>query len=376
MSDRTGQYVEAEMLVGFIRDVVNQRKIVENQPINWELLYKTADYHNVANLLYYAVLRMHQDIPREWSSRFSQKYRNAVVFENQYKKVVDAVLWNCRRQGIHVMVLEDYIYWDYYPMPEMRPAMGVEFLVDRGRRQEIDRMMHSMDFIPQVGEYGYSRSGLQIGFWEKLPFTDKRTAKYFGKSVRAMPREKGENYVHIFREPTSFIFLMCCKAQRFAEEEFDIRDMLDIWLCYRSRERGSDWVAIMKRLKKLGLWDFANRMLTLAEKWFGSGWIESEQELYDDLAAFIFSKGADGRNTAMKVLPLFKRVVKYRQKQEKQKRRKMFEDWLFPDQEYMQMLYPRMGKHRLLLPLCWLRRLCRTLVQRIRQKFGRNLQKE
>lgn len=374
MSDRRDQYVETRKLVGFLRDIINQRKIVENQPINWEVLFKTADYHNVANLLYYALLRLHQEVPREWSLRFSQKYRKAVILEEQYKNVVEAVLWHCEEQGIHVMVLDDFILRDYYSMPEMRAMPGVEFLVEKRRRPEIDRMMHSMDFIPVVGEYSYMRSGLNLVFRERLPFADKKTANYFGKSLRFMPKAQDGYYAHAFKEPSLFIFLIACKAERFALEELDIRDMLDIWLCYRSQERGNAWLGIIKKLKRLRLWEFTNRMLTLSDHWFGSGTLEGEPELYEDLESFVFSKGADGRQTAMKILPLLRRTIRHREKQEKKKRRKSFERWLFPEQEYMQIIYPRMGKYKIFLPVCWVRRLLRTLFSHIRQKLQRTRQ--
>jgi len=376
MSVRGSQYVEARKVIELLRNVLNQSRVAENRPFNWELLFKTADYHNVANILYYALLRLRQDVPQEWMARFSQKYRRAVVLEEQYKNVVEAVLWNCEEEGIHALALDEYILRGYYPMPEMRALSSVEILVEKKCRPDIDRMMHHMDFIPVVGEYSYTRSGVELRFLESYPFKDRKLAKKAGKSLGFLPRAEGGRYVHAFKEPALFVFLMCCKAQRFALEEFDIRDMLDIWLFYRAEERGKSWTSIMKKLKKLRLWDFTDRMLTLAGSWFGGIEIERDEELFGDLEAFIFTKGAVGRTSAMAVLPLFRKMIKLREKEERKKERGSLAKWIFPGRDYMQILYPRMGKYRILLPVCWVRRLTRSLFSIVKQKLFKRKKEE
>ncbi len=372
MSVRGNQYVEARRVVELLRDVLNQSKIAENRPTNWEQLFRTADYHNVANILYYAMLRMRQDIPKEWKNQFSQKYRRAVISEEQYKNVVEAIFWHCEEEGIHILALEDYILRSYYPMPEMRALTEVTLLVEKHCRPEVDRLMHSMDFVPIVGEYCYERSGLVIRFLEKFPFDNKKTGRIAGGRLKFLPRVEDGRYVHEYREPGLFVFLMGCKAQRFAMEQFDIRDLLDIWLYYRSQERGKNWTTIMKRLKKLRLWEFTDRMLTLAGSWFGGTVIEWEEELYGSLEAFIFTKGAAGRSAALQILPLLRIMAKRRAMEDQKKEPGNFAGWVFPDQEYMRLLYPRMGKHRIFLPLCWVRRLLRGTLSAIGKKlFGK-----
>lgn len=312
MSGRGNQYVEARRVVELLKCVINQSRIAENRPTNWEQLFRVAEYHHVANILYYALLRMKQEVPKEWRDQFVQKYRRAVMEAEQYKNVAEAVFWNCEEEGIHILALDDYILRDYYPMPEMRAIHRLSFWVEKDCRPEVDKMMHTMDFVPIVGEYSYERNGVSLHFLEDLPFATKKMRKKGGGSLRFLPKAQNGRYVHEYREPGLFVFLMCCKAQKFAIEMFDIRDLLDIWLFYRSRERGRDWQTIIRKLKKLRLWNFTDHMLTLAGSWFGGATIDREEELFGELEAFIFTKGGAGKRAASEILPLCRTMIKMR----------------------------------------------------------------
>ena len=79
-------------------------------------------------------------------------------------------------------------------------------------------------------------------------FGNKKLTRYFSMPVKSLPRKEDSLYVHKMEEPGLFIYLMCSKAQRFVDGEFDLRDMVDIWLYYRAVVRGSSWKYIMKQL--------------------------------------------------------------------------------------------------------------------------------
>ncbi len=378
-----GNYLEAEKLIDCLKAVINQQKIPANDILmNWELFFKTADFHHVSNMVYYTVMGMKQGIPQEWPNRFAVRYRKAVAAEEQYRNLVEAVLWNCDQNGIHVMALDDAIYPGFYPMREMRLVDKADFWVEGKKRGELDRMMYCLDFIPeentQPGVYRYTRSGVCLTFYEKLIFGNKKLTRYFSMPVKSLPRKEDSLYVHKMEEPGLFIYLMCSKAQRFVDGEFDLRDMVDIWLYYRAVVRGSSWKYIMKQLGRLEVWNFTNKMLDLTDIWFGGGGVrEAEsQETFEELENYIFFKGAQGQETAMQILPLLKQTIREKRKKQKKEKRIKIQKWMFPDREYMTMIYPRMGKYRILLPLCWMRRLVRSFFIYIKTKLRKKRKME
>lgn len=369
-----GNYLEAEKLIDCLKAVINQQKIPQNDvALDWELFYKTADYHHVSNMIYYAVLGMRPALPQEWVSRFSARYRKAVISEEQYSNLVEAVLWDCEQRGIHIMALDSWIYRRFYPIPEMRLTDKAEFRVEAKKKAEIDRMMYRLDFIPETdsvsGGYSYTRSGLRLVFYEKMEYGSRKMTRYFGIPVKLLPRVQEREYVHRMEEPDLFVFLMCNKAQRFTEGEFDLRDMIDIWLYYRAIVRGSGWNGIIKRLTGLRVWKFVNYMIALAQVWFGGGIPGEEQPLLEELEKYILNKGTQGQEAAKRILPLLKHTLRRKKKLHKKETRKKWHRWMFPEQEYMRFIYPRMGKYRILLPVCWLRRLGRSLFAYGRMKF-------
>ena len=206
--------------------------------------------------------------------------------------------------------------------------------------------MYCLDFIPeentQPGVYRYTRSGVCLTFYEKLIFGNKKLTRYFSMPVKSLPRKEDSLYVHKMEEPGLFIYLMCSKAQRFVDGEFDLRDMVDIWLYYRAVVRGSSWKYIMKQLGRLEVWNFTNKMLDLTDIWFGGGGVgEAEsQETFEELENYIFFKGAQGQETAMQILPLLKQTIREKRKKQKKEKRIKIQKWMFPDREYMTMIYP------------------------------------
>lgn len=369
-----GNFLEAEKLIDCLKSVINQQKIPANDvELNWELFYKTADFHHVSNMVYYAVLGMQPAVPQEWASRFAGRYRKAVAAEDQYRKLVEAVLWSCEQSGIHIMALDNYIYRDFYSMPEMRLTDCAEFLVEKKKRAEVEQMMYRLDFIPEegyaAGSYGFIRSGQRLIFHDRLIYGNKRLTRYFSMPLRTLPREDERLFVHRQGEPALFVFLMCNKAQRFTEGEFDLRDMVDIWQYYRSVVRGSSWQYIIQRLSRLRIWEFANRMLELTDIWFGGGSPGENQVIFEELEKYIFYKGTQGQETAMRVLPLLKQNIRKKKKNQKKEKRKRIQRWMFPKRDYMLLIYPKMGRYRILLPVCWLRRLVRSFFIFLRTKW-------
>lgn len=377
-----GNYLEAEKLIDCLKAVINQQKLPQNDySIDWELFYKTADYHHVSNMVYYAALGMRPSPPQDWMARFAGRYHKAVVSEEQFRNLVEAVLWNCEQSKIHIMALDNWIYQSFYPMPEMRLTDEAGFWVEGKKRADVDRMMYRLDFVPEdtdrPGVFSYVRSGIRLVYYERLEYGSRKLTAYFRGAVKSLPKEEGKEYVHKMEEPGLFVFLLCNKAQRFAEGVFDLRDMVDIWLYYRSVIRGSSWKFIMKRLTRLGIWNFTNRMLALADIWFGGGNPVDEMEILEELENYIFYKGTQGQETAMKVLPLLRQIVRSQKKKVKKDRRKKIQRWAFPGRDYMVLIYPRMGRYRLLLPVCWCRRLVRSFFQycRMRARNKRNSDK-
>lgn len=78
----------------------------------------------------------------------------------------------------------------------------------------------------------------------------------------------------------------------------------------------------------------------------------------------------------MQILPLLKQTIREKRKKQKKEKRIKIQKWMFPDREYMTMIYPRMGKYRILLPLCWMRRLVRSFFIYIKTKLRKKRKME
>ena len=67
---------EGRTLVGIVSSIIRQDsvRVVYNR-LDWEKIYRIADYHNVANIVYLGVLGKGDVLPEKWRDRFFERYQ-------------------------------------------------------------------------------------------------------------------------------------------------------------------------------------------------------------------------------------------------------------------------------------------------------------
>lgn len=371
MSEKRIRNYEVKCLLELLSAIINEEEIPKwvRQP-QWGDLYKLADYHGVANVVYYAVLASEERALAPWKPKFSERFHQSVLADQRYFTAVPQLLKLLEEYKVHCLLLTEYRMCHYYPQPDMRALKSVHLLIEKGREKKAEEAMAYLDYEEQESRTAgervfYKIPGIKVILQTDFSFTNKKMEKYFSIPVKSYEKEKNNRYIHTFLPEELYVHVIGCAAESYARGNLDIRDMLDIWVYYRRVYKELDWEQITKEIGFLKLEKFHLYLIRLAAYWFGGMLFPESDSVFEAMEKYILTKGVQGRRISATLLPLVNEVADFYAKDLKKKRREQIKIWLFPHRDYMETMFPVLKKARWLLPACRLLRLLRLGRQQV-----------
>ena len=84
---------EGRFLVKTVGGIMRQDDLREMYGrVNWEKMFREADYHKIANIIYLASLGKGDEIPERWRERFFERYQKALRFGDVYREAQQEIL--------------------------------------------------------------------------------------------------------------------------------------------------------------------------------------------------------------------------------------------------------------------------------------------
>ncbi len=374
---------EARYLLSVVSAIINQTDIPRSvRSLNWENIYKMAEYHGVAHIVYLVTLGIDDEIQRKWKKLFHDKYEESLLSQERYRSAAEMVMWQLKQNKIHALLIKDGIMSICYEPRELRALTQVRIFVGEGQEGKIHSVMRTMDFQKKEnrkidGSVYYRVPKTTVIFYTDLGFRTKRLRKYFDFPVKVIRQMEGEKYLHQFTEDEFFIYLMCDMVRKYASGDIRINNMVDYWQFYKKYGGQLNWEYIQKELTAAGILDFAQRLQKLAQVWFGeldpvlSSEYDAEQEIYQAMESYILTGGKEGREISCKLTGLIKETANLRTRARRKERIQRYRRFTFPDLKYMEKIFPILEDAPFLMPLCWLWRSILLTLRPIRKKIHR-----
>lgn len=375
---------EARYLLSMVSAIINQTEIPRSvRRLDWENIYKLADYHKVAHILYLSTLGMDEEIAQKRKTLFREKYEESLLSQERFRSAAEMVMWQLKQNKIHALLIKDGIMSSCYEPREIRALNQVRILVGEGQEAQIHSLMRSMDFQKQEnrkgrGEAYYRVPKTTVIYYTDLGFQTRQLRKYFDFPVKVIRQMEGEKYLHQFTEDEFYIYLMCDLVNQYACAEITIGNMVDYWQFYKLYKERLNWEYIDKELAAAGVLDFAHRLQNLAHIWFGgeseafSAQYEAEIDVYQAMELYIFTRGSEGREASMKLTELVKEFTSRQARERREERMRRFRKFLFPDRRYMENIFPILEDAPFLLPVFWLwRSVLLSILMPIKKKIYR-----
>ena len=357
---------EERYLMTLLSAVMNQKQSQEPiRSLDWEKMYRLADYHHVAHAVYYGIMGLEEAIPDTIRERFFQKYLEAVHRTDRLQKSEGQILTLMERRKIPCFSISYTNLVQCYPIEEMCCRDSIEIGVSRKGMYSVSHLLQEVDFEEKQTDDSvrcyYRIPGIRVLNYTSTVFFSKSMRRFFKQLLLTLPLKKGSRCIRELTPDDQYLFLMCRLTDSYAKGNISLSQILDFWVFYKKYAESFKWPYIYGKLKKLKIAEFAERLEYLILRWFGTGVEIENMEIYDAMESYILSKGTEGREISSKFLPLIKTVADCYARNRRMEHIKKLVAWFFPDRRYMETIYPILGKIGFLLPVFWGIRLLRYM---------------
>lgn len=361
--------------------------------LDWERIYRVADYHKITNLVYLAMLGNGKKVPPKWQDAFAERYWQGLQYGEVCKEAEQEILALLDMREISCAILESCEFRNLYQLPEAASNVALQLLMDEesytlAKGYLIDLGYETDRFYTGFGERMKRVSGIRVEIYRKPPFQTPAYEKQLQLLLRRAFIKEPYHTVRTLSFEDRLIFYMAKCAYRYAQDELVIRELMDLYLYHRTWQEQINQSHVKKVLADFRVEELAVKLLHLAYMWFGS--LEElkleederyEPEAFDGLENRILSRGIlnnETTETEPQAVLLREMIEKSEDKERRQERFARWKQrnaerrqelgrklrWAFPEYRYMCTIYPILEKILLFLPVCWVMRLIRFLFIR------------
>lgn len=379
---------EGRFLVNVIGGIMRQEDLrVISGRIDWERMFRTADYHKIAGIVYLGSLGSGDKIPEKWQERFFKRFQESLRFGEsciERQKEVFAVF---EMMEVPLLVLSSCELRELYPTPEMASSSLLKLLFAEedyvlAKGYLID-LGYEMD--GSCGDYGERMkhpSGFTLDIYRRFPFKTKlylKRMRNMAENARLLPKS---SVLHCLTPEDQLTYMLAGASYAYASDTLQIRDVLDLYVYHTHYREKLNIETVMKRLEAFQVDGLAEKILKISYMWFGKkeefqAWktVEEETTVFDILENRILSNGVLNKESDIQAIELNHRIneaIKKEQRRElravrvnrwneKRQEIKKILRWIFPEYRYMCSIYPILEKVPVFLPFCWLWRGIRQI---------------
>lgn len=383
---------EGRSLVGIVSSIVRQDDLhVVYSRLDWERMFRLADFHKVANVVYLGVLGHGDSLPDRWRERFFERYQESLLFgENCREQIAEILTWLDMREISCTLLTYEFVR-DFYRLPEMADTTPIQILLDSenyfyAKGYLIDLGYEVDQTYKGVGDRLRRVSGVPVILYYHLPFRTSKYIKNIEKLLETSYPKEPYTYIQMLPPESEFIYRMAGAAYRYVTDDLTLREVLDLLLCHRAWRDEINMEAVWRKLADFQVEELSEKILRIGYMWFGDkkdNYFQNQPEdmsVYDILEDRLLTKGIINHETdeqALKLQNLIEKDVEKERKGEywelqKEKAGKFLERikrkirWAFPDFHYMASIYPLLEKVPVLLPVFWIIRGMRLLFRTMR----------
>ncbi len=380
---------DGRSLVGIVSSIIRQNELHVNfNRIDWERMYRIADYHKVANIVYLAILGYSESVPERWRERFFGRYQESLQFGENYKESIQEVLAWLDARNISCTVLTSEIVREFYRIPEAADTSPLRIYLDEGSYTLAKGYLIDLGYEVEATYEGtgerFSRiSAIPVELYYAFPFRAARYIKEMRRLVESACEREGYKRIHALSVESEFVYRMASAAYRYVTDEVTMREIIELQVFHKTFRDRIRMDAVQKRLKDFEIDGLAEKLLRISYMWFGDrkdtyyDGLPEDMSVYDILEERLLTRGIINHETDSQALKLEKSVRKELEKEKKgerirQLKAKMKERcesamrvlrWIFPDYHYMASIYPILEKLPVLLPVFWVSRGIRLLIR-------------
>ena len=333
-------FYEGRILVNMAAFVMRQDDLKPlHGNLDWEKLFRVADYNKISNLIYLAILGNNEKIPERWKTRFYERYSDILKFNESCTEGEREILVLLELKKIPVLVLSSSSRRQLYPREEMAGESSLklffldpeDYLFAKGYLVNIGYETDTL--YPGVGEKMRIPGRFSVEIYDTFPFKTQVYQRGMEKLIqRAFLKENG-NYIYEWNAIDQIVYLMIQSSYLYVTGDLQIRHLADLYVFYRKTAAENQLQDLEDRLKEFKVNILAQKLLHLSYMWFGTreecASMETEEEelqVFDILEKNVFygMTGKFGPETDEQALDLRSDILKEEEWENRMEKRALF----------------------------------------------------
>lgn len=353
--------LEVNYLIALIASTINKRTTpAPLSTLDWRELFYLAEYHGVTNISYYSLLGIFDTVPEPWKTRFSIIFRKWVSIYTTQEKEIEMVLEELELEKIDYMLSKEWLMKRYYPQLEMRVVENIEIFIKAKQEMKVRELMRDLGYnCKEMEERSsvafYRDSKFKIVFRHKMFEDNPKLSAYYQKPWKKLKLAVGYGCRYAFTPEEHYIYMVSSVCDDYARGKASARQVIDIFLYLKKHSETLDRTYIDQEFTKLGFEKLCKCLEDVGQMWLGvyEGGETGESR---DVEEYIWSKGAFGKETSIKLLPMIVDMELWVVRETRKRKILKVIWWFFPRMSHMQNRFPSIEKRKVLLPLYWVLR--------------------
>ena len=213
-------FYEGRILVNMAASVMRQDDLKPlHGNLDWERLFRVADYNKISNLIYLAILGNNEKMPERWKTRFYERYSDILKFNESCTEGEREILVLLELKKIPVLVLSSSSRRQLYPREEMAGESSLklffldpeDYLFAKGYLVNIGYETDTL--YPGVGEKMRIPGRFSVEIYDTFPFKTQVYQRGMEKLLqRAFLKENG-NYIYEWNAIDQIVVVVLREAQ-------------------------------------------------------------------------------------------------------------------------------------------------------------------
>lgn len=341
---------------------VNNLKPDENivKQINLEELYKVCKFHMVSATVCVA-LESSGIRNEKFNEQLKKSIRNTILFDIERQKIFQEF----EQSEIWYLPLKGIIIKDLYPKNGMREMSDNDILYDKSKQQEVKEIMEKNGYhtetIGVLHHDTYTKPPvLNFELHTSLFRKESRFSTYYKNIEQKLIKDERNKYGYHLSDEDFYIFSTIHEFKHYSRSGTGIRYLLDCYVYMNAKKDTLNWNYITQEMKTLGIYDYEYKRRKIAEKIFSGNNLQELTTEEEKMLLTYLKSGVYGTT---------KRKVENGIEKEQLKHKNNVKIFyilgrVFPSYDEMKMRFPRLCKHKALLPLGYVWRLLRGILKK------------
>ena len=359
----------------------NKKTDISMQNADIRELFVLAKHHQVESLTYPLIKEVYKS-KRNAEKKILEIWKNdalkQALKQNRYMEGTTKVVRALADAGIPVIALKGIVLKDFYPKPEMRSMMDVDFLIKDIHMNSVIKILKKIGYHKKASDNKHNTLVSPKQFFIELHtglvkdrFAER--AKQWEKSIWDRCIDYNFNGVSILTLSLEdhLVYLCIHLANHLVSSGFGLRQLCDLVVFVEKNNNKIDWLDFIKKTEELGIRQFVITLIQICNRLFDLKVPESfrlntvEDNNLGQFIEYIFSGGVFGKNETNRIIGSYYINAMGKAKIETIPgvfKRSMI--LLFPPYRYMCNKYKYLIKVPILLPILWFHRIVINVFKR------------